>query len=157
MSRYLTWFWCKLQVNVSLRSQSSLNFNGQKCKWNWHFLPMDIPHTLVVKNDVSNLINGLGSQAPPHGPRSHKCRFCPYVAHYPSQMRVHERSHTGERPFHCPQCPYSATSRGNLTMHLRTHTGEKPYKCRYCAYSAVVSSALVVHERRHTRGMSFEV
>ena len=46
-----------------------------------------------------------------------------------SQVRVHERIHTGDKPYQCSFCDYKANQRGNMRTHERRHTGEKPYKC----------------------------
>ncbi|XP_053147615.1 zinc finger protein 24-like [Hemicordylus capensis] len=46
-----------------------------------------------------------------------------------SNLRVHERIHTGEKPFQHTRCQKSFNSGSNLIAHEIIHTGEKPYKC----------------------------
>ncbi|XP_065190004.1 zinc finger protein 32-like [Sycon ciliatum] len=80
----------------------------------------------------------------------HKCRECPRQFKKASNLRRHERVHTGERPFKCDVCSKSFSQSGNLLMHKRIHTGEKPFICKVCKASFTRSSALRVHERMHT-------
>ena len=43
------------------------------------------------------------------------------------KLKMHKRTHTGEKPFPCNQCPKSYSEDGNLKMHKKTHTDEKKY------------------------------
>ena len=48
-------------------------------------------------------------------------------------MRLHEMTHSGEKPHKCSQCDFSSITTSHMTIHMRSaHTGEKPFNCDQC-------------------------
>ncbi|ROT73138.1 putative myeloid zinc finger 1-like [Penaeus vannamei] len=59
------------------------------------------------------------STEPPAHHVPHSCKFCGKLCDTPSQLAIHLRAHTGERPFCCPHCDYRATQKHHVKSHLQ--------------------------------------
>ena len=62
----------------------------------------------------------------------HICKVCDRVCRTPSQLKVHIRVHSGEKPHMCKICDKLFSSKTHLAQHMRIHTGDKPYQCKVC-------------------------
>ena len=82
--------------------------------------------------------------------RQDTCEYCGKVFKNCSNLTVHRRSHTGEKPYKCELCPYSCAQSSKLTRHMKTHgrTGNNTFKCRFCEMPFSVASTLEKHMRK---------
>ena len=84
------------------------------------------------------------------GQKPFKCDLCEYTCTTSGSLVTHKRTHTGQKPFKCDLCDYACSESGSLKVHKRTHTGEKPYVCNECDFACTTSGNLVTHKRTHT-------
>lgn len=83
------------------------------------------------------------------GDKPYICDICHKGFAQSCNLVNHLRIHTGERPFKCPHCERAFTQSGNLNNHIRLHTDEKPFKCHFCDRAFVQSGNLNSHIRNN--------
>ena len=106
---------------------------------------LEANHHQIQKEKTSFMKKGVKRKRT----QQHECDVCEKVFGYPSQLAVHMRTHTNEKPYECDVCEKRFSRSGTLQSHMRIHTNEKPYECDVCEKCFRHSSALRVHKRTH--------
>ncbi|XP_057188002.1 zinc finger protein 664-like isoform X3 [Triplophysa rosa] len=78
------------------------------------------------------------------------CEKCGKIFVSSSSLKVHMKTHMGEKPFQCSQCDKFFSIKQSLVAHQRIHTGEKPYACPHCEWRFNYKSHLKRHMCVHT-------
>ncbi|TMW52297.1 hypothetical protein DOY81_002630 [Sarcophaga bullata] len=84
------------------------------------------------------------------GERPFQCKYCTKAFKTQSQLNVHHKRHTGQADFTCTVCQKSFYEQSNLTSHMRTHTRERPHTCTICNKTFSRVFLLQFHMRTHT-------
>ena len=79
-----------------------------------------------------------------------QCSFCPKVFRAKSQLDVHERIHTGEKPYKCQYCPIRFNTAWNMRVHEKKHSGNQSFQCKVCKKGLCTNVAMMDHMTIHT-------
>ncbi|UXI16529.1 Mitogen-activated protein kinase-binding protein 1 [Sarcoptes scabiei] len=107
-------------------------------------------HSLRSSGTLSNSTPSTDGRRKEHRYRNDTCEYCGKVFKNCSNLTVHRRSHTGEKPYKCELCSYACAQSSKLTRHMKTHGrhGKEIYKCRFCDMPFSVPSTLEKHMRK---------
>ncbi|KAK7815766.1 hypothetical protein U0070_025226 [Myodes glareolus] len=84
------------------------------------------------------------------GGERHRCDLCGKGLSSKTSLRMHERTHTGDRPYGCTKCEAKFSQPSALKTHMRIHTGERPFICDECGARFTQNHMLIYHKRCHT-------
>lgn len=85
-----------------------------------------------------------------------ECVICHRILSCQSALKMHYRTHTGERPFKCKICGRAFTTKGNLKTHYSVHRAMPPlrvqHSCPICQKKFTNAVVLQQHIRMHMGG-----
>jgi len=147
------------QGDSEVSSTSHDSIGSLKNALNSHKLPPMEPsvmRALVEQGRIDALLNP-NTISLANG-RNDTCKYCGKVFRNTSNLTVHIRSHTGEKPYKCDMCPYSCAQSSKLTRHMRIHmkSGMGIFKCTFCDMPFSVATTLEKHVRKCALNKQFQ-
>ncbi|XP_053549715.1 sal-like protein 4 [Bombina bombina] len=101
---------------------------------------------------LQQLVENIDKSASGHN----ECLICHRVLSCPSSLKMHYRTHTGERPFKCKLCGRAFSTKSNLKTHYSVHRANTPLKmqhsCPICQKKFTNAVVLQQHIRMHMGG-----
>jgi len=96
-----------------------------------------------------SVINLNGHIRSIHGEEKFSCDLCDYIGNNMAALKAHKTSvHEKKKNWFCELCPFSSYAKTQLKVHMRIHTGEKPYQCNKCLTQFRQKNQLTVHHKK---------
>ena len=106
--------------------------------------------TLCPRDDICDTQRGqLSDHRGTHtADELYSCTQCDRRFAYQKGLRNHMNIHRGK--FKCPECGKPCGNCSELAVHVRSHSGEKPFECTVCGKQFTQSGSVVKHSRIHS-------
>ena len=106
------------------------------------------PHCCSTCSKTFRTLDQLNLHEKRHKKQKLKCDSCDIVCKYPSDLKIHERTHTGENPYQCHICDKWFRFHSSWRKHQLSHV-ENSFNCKICGKTFKSKDGKSIHERNH--------
>ncbi|XP_076074095.1 uncharacterized protein LOC143045462 [Mytilus galloprovincialis] len=90
------------------------------------------------------------------GEKAHKCTVCEKSFITKDTLNKHMSVHNTERQYKCGECGKLFKRISHVREHLKIHSVDRPFPCSVCSKSFKSANAMRVHMRTHTSILPYE-
>ncbi len=106
--------------------------------------------TFTSKSNLNTHLNMVHKAAE----KRYSCYTCQKKFYRKTDLLIHEKTHSDQRPFQCKKCSLTFKQEGGLRNHEKLH-GEKKFKCDFCNTKYNRKDVLEIHMASHSDERNF--
>lgn len=132
--------------SVDEETQPNANDDAQNTRW-W-------ANSNVVETEVEAEVE---AEVENPEPKMKKCRLCPFVSRFRSNLRKHMHGHTGrKKPYKCHICSKYFASPEEVEKHLKFNRHRYRFYCPGCARGFPFANNMIAHGKKCKKARVYE-
>ncbi|KAK2867591.1 hypothetical protein Q8A67_025708 [Cirrhinus molitorella] len=141
-----------IAINTSANTSLITKLKSEQLETKFLFGSLPNPSGASETSKLEQLVENIDKKSTD----PNECAICHRVLSCQSALKMHYRTHTGERPFKCRVCGRAFTTKGNLKTHYSIHRSMPPlriqHSCPICQEKFTNAMVLQQHIHMHMGG-----
>ncbi|ROL55357.1 Sal-like protein 1 [Anabarilius grahami] len=141
-----------IAINTSVNTSLITELKSKQLETKFLFGSLPNPPGASETSKLEQLVENIDKRSTD----PNECGICHRVLSCQSALKMHYRTHTGERPFKCRVCGRAFTTKGNLKTHYSIHRSMPPlriqHSCPICQEKFTNAMVLQHHIHMHMGG-----